>query len=399
VSETAPTLIGRLRALPQPAWALFAGTFVNRFGSFLMPFLILYLTRRGFSRAQAALAVSCYGGGHLCASFAGGLATDRIGRRNTIVLSMFSSALMMLALSQAERYSVILLLSFLNGLAAELYRPASSALIADLVPEAGRLTAYSVYRLAINAGFAFGPATAGFFAEKSFFWLFMADAATSVVYGLLAWRMLPHGLVQRKNAANWGSVWPILKKDTAFLCYLAATLAISFNYFQPGSTLALHIKDHGFSSSTYGLLISLNGFLIIFLELPLTTVTQRWPARRTMAVGFALLGLGYFLMQWSSTVRSIALCVCVLTFGEMISAPVSSAFAANLAPVDLRGRYMGLVSMVWSLGLIVSPALGISAYEFSPSLAWTLCGLLGSAAAGLILIEPRLVRPEASGSR
>src|SRR6266540_6462832 len=44
-----PPLLGNLRAMPRVAWVLFAGTFVNRFGSFVITFLVLYLTDRGFS--------------------------------------------------------------------------------------------------------------------------------------------------------------------------------------------------------------------------------------------------------------------------------------------------------------------------------------------------------------
>ncbi|PYQ28668.1 MAG: hypothetical protein DMF56_15660 [Acidobacteria bacterium] len=43
-----PTLRENLRALPRPVWILFGGTFINRFGTFVMPFLAIYLTRRGY---------------------------------------------------------------------------------------------------------------------------------------------------------------------------------------------------------------------------------------------------------------------------------------------------------------------------------------------------------------
>src|ERR1700693_3927355 len=89
-----------LRALPAPAWILFGGTFVNRFGTFVVPFLVLYLTRIGYSVGQAGAAIGVYGGGLLVASTLGGHLADRIGRRNTIAVSMFGSALAMLTLSQ-----------------------------------------------------------------------------------------------------------------------------------------------------------------------------------------------------------------------------------------------------------------------------------------------------------
>jgi MFS family permease len=91
-----------LRALPAPAWILFGGIFVNRFGTFVMPFLVLYLTRNGYSVAQSGLAAGVYGAGHFVASALGGHLADRIGRRNTIVLSMLGSAAAMLACRRLE---------------------------------------------------------------------------------------------------------------------------------------------------------------------------------------------------------------------------------------------------------------------------------------------------------
>jgi MFS family permease len=132
----------RLRQLPPAAWVLFGGTFVNRFGTFVMPMLAMYLARSGFSVAQSGIAVGAYGAGHLATSMLGGHLADRIGRRHTIALSMFASAVTMLALSQARGYGSIVVLTFAAGLSTELYRPASSALLTDIVAADQRVLAF-----------------------------------------------------------------------------------------------------------------------------------------------------------------------------------------------------------------------------------------------------------------
>src|SRR5687767_13948885 len=189
-----PSLLTSLRSLPGPTWVLFGGTFVNRFGTFVMPFLAIYLTRQGYSATQAGFAMSMYGAGHIVASMLGGHLADRIGRRHTIALSMLGSAATMMALSQARSFPAIVVCAFFVGLAGELYRPAASALLGDLVTPEQRVAAFGMYRFAINLGFALGPATAGFLADRSFFGLFAVDAATSLAYGVVALFALPHGL-------------------------------------------------------------------------------------------------------------------------------------------------------------------------------------------------------------
>ncbi|RPJ13997.1 MAG: MFS transporter, partial [Actinobacteria bacterium] len=131
-----PSLRENLRSLPPATWVLFGGTFVNRLGTFVMPFITLYLTQpqQGYSVPQAGLALAMYGIGGVAAQFLGGWLADRIGRRNAIGFSMLGASVITLALWQASSLLVIYALMLLLALVAEMHRPAASALIADLVP-------------------------------------------------------------------------------------------------------------------------------------------------------------------------------------------------------------------------------------------------------------------------
>ena len=381
-----------LKALPPAAWILFGGTFINRCGTFVIPFLILYLTRIGYSSAQAGFAVGAYGIGHLIASLAGGHLADRMGRRNTIVLSMFGSAASMLALSQARGYAAIIVLTCVTGSLTELYRPASYALVGDLVAEEHRVVAMGLYRFAVNLGFAAGPATAGFLADHSFTLLFIGDAATSIVYGLIALFALPHGLRTYVKTDRSGEALRVAARDRPFMIFMLATLCITTVDFQMGSTFALHVKSLGFPSRIFGMLISMNGLLIVIFELGITQWTRRFQPRPMIALGYLLAGLGFALTGIARTVPALAATVVVWTLGEMISSPVAGAYAVHLAPERYRGRYLGLLMMMWSLGLVIGPTAGTMLFEHNPAAVWAACGALGIIGAALMLYRPQSTR-------
>jgi MFS family permease len=298
---------------------------------------------------------------------------------------MCSGAAVMLCLSQARGLPAIVLLAGLAGLAGELYRPASSALLADLVPTGQRVTAYAAYRAAFNAGWAFGPATAGWLAEKSFLWLFVGDAVTSILYAVVAWVWLPSGLRKESASNALADTVRVLRQDARFRQLLFASLLVGLVFVQLFSTMSLAVTQRGFSAATYGLIISLNGALVVLFELPLTSLTKRLPARKVMAFGYALIGIGFAFTGVASTLPLLILAMVLLTFGEMASMPIAGAYVADLAPTDNRGLYMGTYGLVWAVATVCGPGLGLVLFSANPTVLWVLCGVLGALAAGIML--------------
>jgi MFS family permease len=386
--EQTHSLKANLRALPRPVWILFFGTFLNKFGTFVLPFLAIYMTGLGFTAGQAGVAIASYGVGTLVAALLGGYLADRVGRRKTIVLSMFSVAVVMLCLSQVRSLFGIVVLAAFAGLTGELYRPASSALLADLVPPGQRVTAWAAYRMAFNAGWTFGPATAGLLAKKSFAWLFVGDALTSILFGLVAWFALPHGLRGTHAGNALSETVRVVRSDRKFRQLLLASLLVWLVFVQVFSTMSLEVTRSGFATSTYGWLISLNGLLVVLLELPLTSITKRFAVRRMLGLGYVLIGVGFASNLLPRTLPLLVCTMVIFTFGEMISMPLAGAFVTDLAPSHQRGLYMGTYGLVGAVAFICGPSLGMWVYASSPALLWCFCGVLGTLAAMTIQVDP-----------
>lgn len=390
-----PPLMATLRSFPRGVWFLFLGSFLNKFGTFVIPFLALYMMREGYTVREVAIAVGAYGAGNLLSAAVGGQLADTIGRRKTIVLSMLLGAVGMMALSQATTFLWLTVFSFLVGASGEMYRPAASALLIDLVPEQQRPAAFAAYRVAFNAGWMFGPATAGFLASYDYFWLFVGDAVTCLLFGIVAWFALPAGVKISEAGRGFVGALGVIRRDRAYLLFLLALFGPGVLLMQGHSTYSAYVvRDLGFSEKIYGQLLSLNGLLIILFELPITSVTQRFAVRRMMALGFVFLGGGLALNGVSSSIWILALAMSIHTLGEMIAFPLMGGFVAKMAPPDMRGRYMGFNGCVWSLSMMVGPGMGLALYGVYPVFFWWACLAVGGLAAVLILVEPRRQRGE-----
>jgi MFS family permease len=385
--------------MPREAWILFAGAFVNRLGGFTMPFLTIYLVGRGYGAPAAGLAIAAYGVGGIGAQAVGGLIADRLGRRFAIALSMFGCAGLVLALIWASSLALIVPIMALFGFTAELYRPASSALIADLLPSERRVTAFTLYRLFINVGWALGLALGGFVAERSFTVLFVADAASSVAFGVIALVALPSGVrSSRRDERHLASARRSILADRGFLLFLGAVLATGIVYAQNVATMPLHITRAGHAASTYGLLQALNGVLIVLFELPVTAWTQRRRKTTMVALGGLLIGAAFSSLAVATALPALVLMIVIWTLGEMIESPVSAAFVADRAPEHARGRYQSAYGSMFGVAWTIGPLLGTAVYASDPTILWLGCGALGLVSAGLALAAGRRPAPDTRGT-
>jgi len=187
-------------------------------------------------------------------------------------------------------------------------------------------------------------------------------------------------------------------RDPAFLYFLLGCLPVQIVFFQHASTLPLYlVRDLGLTESIYGMMFTINTAIIILLEVPLNGATSGWPHRRTLALGALLTGLGFGGVGLAGSATGVALMVVVWTFGEMILLPGSAAFAADAAPPERRGEYLGIYSMSFSSAFAVAPWLGARTMElWSPRALWAGAALCGALSA-LLLSRVRIARSPAPG--
>jgi MFS family permease len=364
-----------LEGLPRQVWTLCIATFINRSGTMVLPFLILYLTQnRGLSASRAGAALTVFGLGSLTGQPLAGKLADRLGAPRLLKASLCLSALLLLTISMLQGYAAILCGVFVWAIVSEAYRPVALAAIGDLVPSERRKSAYALNRLAVNLGMSFGPAIGGFLATLSFRWLFVVDAATSLVaFAVLAmttWRV--PATVHAAAADIDPHPHRSALADPRLVYFVFALFPVALVFFQPLGSMPLYlVRDLALPTTFFGLLMTLNTAIILLVEVPLNQSMASWPHRRALALGALLASAGFGALVWTHTALPVAATVVVWTFGEMILFPASAAYVAEIAPPGRRGEYMGLYSMVFGAAVTLGPWIGTTALEaFGPTILW-----------------------------
>jgi len=398
----------RVGGLPRSFWALWSGTLVNRVGYMVEPFLAYYLTGvRGLSLAVTGAVLAMSGAGSVVSQLVAGSLADRIGRRATLTLGMVANAGALVGLGYARTLVAIMTATLLFGATIDIYRPASSALVADLVPPAERPRAYGLLFWAVNLGFSVAMVLGGTLARAGFRWLFWVDAVTCVAFAVIVWRAVPADHPRRERRAR-GRVTPAeagrraalasragklrdVARDGVMIAYLALTLCYCLVYLQAYTTLPLAMRLRGMPPQAYGLAMAVNGVLIVALQ----PVVSAWLGRRNrtivLAAGFVLVGLGFGLTAVATSVIAYGLTVGVWTLGEIVTAGIGAAIVADLAPAHMRGRYSGAYGATWSAAYLLGPLAGTRLLALGAPVLWVSCaGLSALAAAGLLALGPAI---------
>jgi len=383
----------RIGGLSGVFWTVWWGLVVNRLASFVLPFLSIYLVRdRGFLPAQAGRVLALYGLGMTIAGPLGGLLADRIGRRATMLVALVLGASAVGTLAFARDPVLLCAMAFLSAAAGDLYRPAMSAAVADVVPPEDRPRAYGLTYWAANFAISVGLFLGGLVAERSIVVLFLADAASSIAAAAVIFLRVPEtrpqGLVHEPALRGLAKVF----SDGPYLSFLLLQFGALAVFTQWQLALPLDMAAHGLGPSAYAFLMGLNCAGVVLLQPLLSAQLNRFDGARLLSFSALLFGLGYGINALGGSLPVYAIGTALWTVGEVIGFPVASTMVANLAPPALRGRYQGAYSMCWGVAFAFSPLVaGETMQRLGPRPLWLLCFAVALAisAGHLLTAEPR----------
>lgn len=403
--------LNNFRGFSREIWILTLITFINRAGTMVLPFLSKYLKENlHFSYNQVGWIMVCFGTGSMIGSWLGGKLSDKIGFYRIMIFSLFTTGIALFAIQYISTFVGLCVSMFLLMVIADMFRPAMFVSLNVYAKPENRTRALTLVRLAINLGFAAGPALGGLIimniGYKGLFWV---DGTTCIlailIFGLMVKERKTNVLSkEEKQIIETGRV--SVFKDKPFWIFLMSCVLSGMLFFQLFTTIPLYHKEQfNLTEFQTGLLLTMNGILIFFLEMPIVGYVEqkKMDKIKVVTVGCLMMSISLFLLLINSWVGILVVMMIFMTFGEMFVFPFSNSFAMSRAPKGHEGRYMAIFTMSYSMAHIFSAKVGMGiiatigityGYQIGYQINWLFMGTLGIVSFLLGLLTIKMVTKE-----
>jgi predicted MFS family arabinose efflux permease len=340
--------------------------FINRSGSMVLLFTSLYLTRElNFTIGQAGIVMSFYGMGSVLGSYAGGWLTDRKNYFDIMFFSLIVSGLILLLMLVVTSMAGIAAVIFVYAYTADMFRPANSAAIAAYSTPENRTRSVSLVRLAVNLGFSVGPAIGGFTALLlGYKWLFVIDAFTGFAAAGMLFVYLPRHVERKSRHDNTvlNDSSTSAYRDFKYLFFIFLVAIYGTCFFQLFASIPQYFnKVCHYREDTIGLLLALNGFLVVIIEMPLVaTLEKRKKIFPLIITGALCLPVAFTMLMFGKEMIIFAIVyTLIITLSEIFAMPFMMNYILSRPLQERQGQYSALYSISYGIANIAAPSLGL----------------------------------------
>lgn len=374
-------------AFPRVFWIANSVEVLERFAYYGIYFGFgIYMASLGYTRAQLGVVQSIflllsYGIPIISGSFA-----DRFGFKKVLIASYLAYLPTILLLIYTKSFSGIVLTMLSIGLSAGMFKPLIAATVRAVTDKTNKTLGFGIFYAMVNIGGSFGPIVLGKLRAISWDYAFMAAAAAvvlmllitiffyeeperdtagvtlgqkfrDIVTALSDWHLTV--LLIILGAFFWLPFWCFFN-----LCavYVDSNLDTARLYQSMAAVLGSGIAgffsqvDEAGTRRILGETISHTGWIIMVLQVFVSSVAQRFRAMSTFLFGLLLISIGFGIIGYAniSAPAVIFLGIIVFAIGEMASSPRIQEYITWIAPKEKAGLYMGMNFLSTMIGAAFS---------------------------------------------
>jgi MFS family permease len=365
----APAKLGTFAALSYPSYRLwFFGQMVSLFGTWMQSTALGYLVYE-ITRSPAYLGYTGFASGLASWLFTlwGGVAADRVPRRNLLVATQTLSMLLAFVLSALAFAGMvapwqIILLAFLLGVVNAFDAPARQAFVLEMVDRTVLTNAIALNSTMFNIAIAVGPAAGGIvYALFGPAWCFAINGISfiAVIAALLAMRLPPAvpAAVHDSALADLREGLRTVAGNRVILA-LIALIGVMSLFGMSFATLipAWAVKILGGDARTNGLLQSARGVGALAAALAIASLAGRMRRGLLLVVGSLVFPVALVLFSFTRALPLSLLTLAAVGAAMITVINLCNSLVQSLTPDGVRGRVMGLYTLVF-FGLMPLGAL------------------------------------------
>ncbi len=342
--------------------------FVDLLGfGLVIPVLPFYATHLGASPAVVGVISSAYALAQLlCSRFWGGL-SDRIGRRRVLLVTLAGSVVSMALTGAASSLAALFLArAFAGAMAANI--SVAQAYVADITTTHDRARGLGAIGAGIGLGFVVGPAlgaaAASLAGPRAPFFLAAAIAASNLIWALVALPETPRRAAPTRASAL-PSGWRADLRDPVLgpLIAVIFLLYLAFSAMESMFALWTHAR-FGYGAGANGALFAFVGIVVVIVQGGLVRrAAPRWGERTLLRGGLAFTATGLLLLPLAGTSSAVLVGLGLLSVGQGVAAPVSSALASLRGHADRQGAVLGVTQTAAAAARFLGPLWGGLAFD------------------------------------
>ncbi len=331
----------------------------------VVPLLPLYAESLGASGLGLGVIFAAFPLARVLATPVFGRLSDRKGRKLFISIGLLAYAIISFGFIYTNTVFQLVLMRFLHGLAGALILPIAQAYIGDISPpgEEGKWMGYS--NAAFFSGFGFGPLIGGVLSEHlGMDAAFLAMGVLSLLAFTITIFFLP-SIKPKTSTTPYPSFGEMSRSSMIiglFSFQLTLTLGRSiFFIFLP--IMAAH--SLGLNPSQVGILLAVNILLMSLLGIPFGRIADRLSRRFLIVVGCLVSSMFLVAVPLGNTFGLLLGLAVLGSVGNAIAIPAASALAVEQGRKYGMGSSITLVSMAFSIGMVVGPIAGGAIADFA----------------------------------
>jgi MFS family permease len=302
---------------------------------------------------------------------------DKLGRKIPIVIGLVGSAIALVGMATANTFEQWAILMAFYGIFTPVFNIGVNTMVADIVEPENRSPAYALIRMISNAGIAIGPVIGGILVtllsfDAVYYLIAIIYVVLTIFVLIMVQETMPDTLESTDDTPITNEGYGFILRDTVFMGMFVMFMLVMFGNTQIFVLLPVFAKEnYGLVESQYSLLLTINATMVVLFQYAITKFTDRYDPLPVMAFAALLYAIGLGSVAVGYNLPTFAISMIIVTLGELMLMPTTLTFVANIAPVELRARYMGILGLGWPLAAGIGPVIGGALNDnFSPVAMW-----------------------------